>query len=118
MAECIDCGAEVSDVGRRCRPCLRKGDAICAKHGVTKERRMKGGVGKWHCPACAREASRRSAEKAKANPINELVSPEVAPSIVGRDRRIFMLLCEELGVETVKRGSGDAYRLKDLQRIK
>jgi hypothetical protein len=88
----------------------------CSRHGIEKHQR-KDASGKWECRECSREASRRSAEKARTAP-GELVSPEVAPIVIGRDARIFRLLCDELGVKPVMRGTSDMYRLKDLHRIK
>jgi phosphate starvation-inducible protein PhoH len=49
---------------------------------------------------------------------DELVYPDVAAKLVGRDMRIFKLLCSELGVEAVKRGSNDVFRMKDVERIR
>lgn len=89
----------------------------CERHGVEKQRRMKGGVGKWECRECARDANKRSYEKSKAEP-NELLNLDTAALLVGRDKQKFLVLCEELGIGTVRRALNDLYRMKDVQRIR
>jgi hypothetical protein len=92
-AKCLDCGAKVSGDGRRCHTCARQ---------YTRT------LGRLAPPV----------DVAPVDPTKELVYAEVAAKLVGRDQRIFRVLCEELGIETVKKASNDFYRLSDLLRIR
>jgi hypothetical protein len=72
------------------------------------------------CRRCA-QASRRSSEKVATTPQardpNEVVYPDTAVRIVGRDERIFRTLVAELGIKTRTKASNEVYLYSDVQRI-
>lgn len=49
---------------------------------------------------------------------DDVVAPETAVRIVGRDKKAFLILCDELGVERVNSRSAHGYRRSDLERMR
>jgi hypothetical protein len=108
------CGAKVSALGRSCRPCamLRaKKDGVSTTSNKIKETTPSHVKG--------RENAEREARTAKPF-AEQLVARSAATVVIGRDRRVFELLCADLGVTPARiDGNGEpCYLGADLIRIR